>query len=208
MIATDGVYFTSPHTSLALSDTELGKWGESKKENMTLFMPGVYWDDKTRERVASGGVPKLKSRGISARDLAKSISSLDGSFTDFATGITNGQLAAWPVFDITTSFEIVSCSQALQRHDWPSAGRVTKGKPRTISADPFRKRASAGDAVYIDGSIVRTMPHGSDRPLESVSYTKLFGQELQERLFMTESVTADGDNGDLLAWLLSGVENG
>lgn len=48
MIATDGVYFRSPHPTLRLSETELGQWSQSTKSNMTITMPGVYYDDKAR----------------------------------------------------------------------------------------------------------------------------------------------------------------
>src|SRR5690606_895113 len=44
MVATDGVYFRSPHPSLEIDKSRLGAWDESIKRNLTLFMPGIYWD--------------------------------------------------------------------------------------------------------------------------------------------------------------------
>ena len=73
MVATDGVYFRSRHNDLAISN-RLGGWSETRKENLTLFKPGVYWDDSARERIHLGKAPNFKSRGISARDFAIQLS--------------------------------------------------------------------------------------------------------------------------------------
>lgn len=203
MVATDGVYFTSPHDSLEMHDEKLGAWGYKAKENMTQFMPGVYWDDKSREKIAKNELPELKSRGINARDLAKAISHLDDDFRRFADSYSNGSSDSldWPKMDLTTSFEIVSCNQALQRRRWDLAGHVSQGKIRQIDSNPFRKRAT--DTLYEDGGLIRTRPYDSDAPVQSVDYDKHFGMELAEKLIDGESVTPDGDNGDLLAWMLN-----
>ncbi|HEY6018469.1 MAG TPA: DNA polymerase, partial [Candidatus Paceibacterota bacterium] len=65
MVATDGVYFKRRHESLALS-SRLGDWEETAKQNMCLFKPGVYWDDKARRSITAGESPVFKARGVSA----------------------------------------------------------------------------------------------------------------------------------------------
>src|ERR1700704_5024609 len=79
MVATDGVYFMSPHPSLPIS-SKLGEWDHAEKANLTLFKPGVYWDDATRERIANGKSAAFKARGFKASDFIRQIESVDDTF--------------------------------------------------------------------------------------------------------------------------------
>jgi hypothetical protein len=138
MVATDGVYFTSPHPTLELSDSTLGLWDCSIKTGFTQLMPGVYWDDKTRERIRDGGTPSLKSRGVNAKDLASQIESLDGLFArgmDTLASQADTEFV-WPEITFTVGFLLDSCKLALQRGKWDTAGRVTHGAARSISSNP------------------------------------------------------------------------
>lgn len=191
MVATDGVYFTSPHPSLMLNPTRLGAWDEVAKTGMTLFMPGVYWDDKTRERIKTGDTPSLKSRGINARDLADQIERLDGLFAlKHARPDTE-----WPDISFRVRFLLESCKSALNRGDWPSAGRVVHGAERRLSSAPDTKRLP--DAYHDSSGILRTRPYdmGPDGP-DTVLYPKFFGQDvaLADEGFAGH-VGRDGDDG-------------
>lgn len=177
MVATDGVYFTSRHPSLPLSKTDLGKWDETVKHDMCLLMPGVYWDREARKRLQEGKLPKLKSRGISARDLASQIEMIDGEFElmRFAMDNVGPGGVDWPTFDIKVRLMITSPQLALHRGKWGQAGEVLTNMVRRVSSDPIAKRDST--QTYLDGEIIRTMPHHfpEGKEVESVPYDKQFG---------------------------------
>ena len=95
MVATDGVYFVTPHMKIDAEiqafinetgkkdDDRLGKWGRAKKINLTLFKPGVYWDDSVREKLNAGEDAQFKSRGISSLDMAPFIADIDKEFSSW-----------------------------------------------------------------------------------------------------------------------------
>jgi len=62
MVATDGIFFDSRHPTLELSN-RIGEWEEARRENLTLFKPGVYWDDKARELIRDGKFTGFKPEG-------------------------------------------------------------------------------------------------------------------------------------------------
>lgn len=125
MIATDGIYFKHEHPSLPLSDKELGLWDVDTKENLTLFKPGVYWDDKTRSDIDEGKAPQFKSRGVNARQMAKRIGEIDDKFSTWGDTFPQDR-ASWPTYDIPVGFAQTSCKQALMQGKWETeAGKVT-----------------------------------------------------------------------------------
>lgn len=151
MVATDGVYFTSPHPDLPISKT-LGEWDYDTKSNICLFKPGVYWDDNTRERIRKGEAPVFKSRGISARDFASQIDRLDNQFRGICDThiLPNSEpefeLTQWPSVKFTTSFSMVTAISALHRGKWETAGEVSNNREFMQSSDPYMKRG----APYFD----------------------------------------------------------
>lgn len=171
MVATDGVYFRNRHPNLDIDGSRLGSWDESTKHNLSLFMPGVYWDDKTRAKVAAGEAPELKSRGISARDLAASVASIDAAWSTWKP------LDEPPAMTIPVNFAMVTATQALARNAWETCGKVTSDGVRSISADPKNKRE------YMDWDdsrgFVYSVPYLKpwDGPLESTPYDQTFGAE-------------------------------
>lgn len=194
MVATDGVYFLSRHPSLDIDPGRLGAWDETGKKNITQLMPGVYWDDKSREAVKNGKAPSLKSRGVSARDLASEIERLDYLFASAHNELASGRDYEWPSITFTTGFLLDSAKAALQRGKWETAGRVTHGSSRNISSDPYTKREPT---PYIDEEfgVVRSRPYREHGILESTPYEKSFGyQEINplDGLF-GDSVSMDGD---------------
>jgi len=181
MIATDGIAFRTEHPLLELSETELGKWSASTSENLTLFMPGMYWDDNTRERLRLQEDPALKSRGVSANSLAEQISELDSLFD-------RGQF--FPTTKLHISFNMVSPIQALARNKWETAGLVTTDDTRNIDANPGQKRYP--NKIINDKGIIRSIPYEEGPQLESTPYEKRFGLEMSEIRDM-EAMGPDGD---------------
>jgi hypothetical protein len=166
MVATDGVYFASEHPQLDPDPARLGAWDHQTKHNLTLFMPGVYWDDTTRQRLADGASPKLKSRGVSARDLAQCIGELDQQFTSWRPGDD------WPAISIPVAFAMTTATQALARGKWNTAGHVQTDGHKTISSDPHSKRAPVID-LRNGAWWSYCYPHGIGP--ESVPYDQTFG---------------------------------
>lgn len=197
MVATDGIYFTERHPYLTINRTQLGAWDETFKSQLTQLMPGVYWDQKTREAVGLGEAPKLKSRGVPARDLAKEIMRLDGMFAIEHMKMREGGEYTWPVIEFSSSFLLESCKSALNRGKWGEAGKVTHGKVRSISSDPKTKRVSQPYLDPVDG-FVRTRPYTQGPELETTPYNKSFGylemQEGTDGLF-AGMIGRDGDDG-------------
>jgi hypothetical protein len=195
MVATDGVYFLDRHPSLPLSPTQLGLWDETFKSGMTQLMPGVYWDDETRRRVKSGASPKLKSRGVPARDLAKQIDRLDGLFALAHFELANLNKYEWPIITFTQGFTMVTAKAALARGKWEEAGKVAHGTQRSISANPGSKREPRPYRDP-DTGIVRTRPYSEWTTLDTQPYTKAFGYVVDT----PEDVYVDRDGRDGLAY--------
>jgi len=197
MVATDGIYFLERHPDLDINPTTLGKWDETFKPNLTQLMPGVYWDESTRDAVKKGEQAKLKSRGVSGRDLAKEIERLDVMFLEQERALQSGMAYEWPEIVFSTGFLLDSCKAALARGKWETAGKVTHGAIRTISANPQTKRIPIAhwDAAI---EVVRTSPYAKGEELETTPYHKSFGYlEYQEGLnnVFGDRVSVDGDDG-------------
>lgn len=136
MVATDGIYFTHPHPGLVAEAEKLGGWDRSEKHNVTLFKPGVYWDDKARKALRDGATSiPLKSRGVNARALALHIDTIDVQFE-----MMKETLGDWPKVRIPIPFAIVTPALALARGKWRDCGRIILNDQRDESADPSKKR--------------------------------------------------------------------
>lgn len=176
MVATDAVFFRTPHPVLTYG-TGLGEWEEKQRHNLTLFKPGVYWDDSARAALAAGDHPNFKARGVNAQDFASKIAEIDRMFSEWGSvppAVSDpsfmGEEAAsmglpvWPRVKFRTSFAMVSALQALIRNRWDLAGTLESdagglGKELVQDSNPEDKR---GD-VYRDGDIVRSVPHLAGR---------------------------------------------
>lgn len=171
MIATDGVYFNSPHPSLDIG-TQLGQWESSEKRNLTLVMPGVYWDDKVR---TTRQAAKIKSRGVNAQSLLDMIDTFDNAFSSFTPWQD-----PWPKISTHMNFAMVTAKQALQRNDWSQCGLVHTDYIKTLSSDPSSKRAQPRRAVVSPVNI-RSQPYRLQQEhMTSAPYRGSFGLELQE----------------------------
>lgn len=192
MVATDGVYFRTPHPNLTLSGSILGEWDETEKHNLTLFMPGMYWDDKSRAAIHSGGTPVLKSRGVNAGDLSRVITTIDKKFDRF-DGVT------FPTVELKVNFSMVSPKLALARGKWETAGKVTQDGTRKLNADPASKREPW--SLYEENGVWWSYPYQPPEATESTPYARRFGGDDSD-----ESMTPDGDESALLSEALRSGE--
>jgi DNA polymerase type B, organellar and viral len=168
MVATDGVYFRTPHPSLPCSNA-LGQWDSARKENLCLFKPGVYWDDATRENIRQGEAPVFKARGVNARDFGSQLESVDDQFHRMA--LHRPSRIEWPAVTFPVSFAMVSGLQALQRNNWALAGTLVNEPTNRQSSDPSMKRST----WYWDGDLLRSRPSENEPCTPSVPYEKRFG---------------------------------
>lgn len=208
MVATDGVYFMDEHPTLDLSDSVIGKWDVKEKKNLTLFKPGVYWDDKARDQIEKGETPIFKARGISARDFAESIFEIDYQFALWEDEF----ITEWPVVKYTPSFNMTTALQALIQHDWSLAGLVRDDREMKQDSWPGSKR---GGIAYFDNvyEVYRSIPRRL-KEYVSTPYRKQFGStsdEASEIWFTTEwqekgGITPDEYCGDSFIKVLTGQE--
>jgi hypothetical protein len=210
MVATDGVYFRTPHPTLPISE-KLGEWDVQTKVNLTLFKPGVYWDDAARKRIRSGDAPNFKARGISAHAFAKCIAAIDDQFSGWPERypaerdpLGKDRTGWFPRVCFDTTFAMVTATQAIAWNAWSECGRVghadvhpsgcagCTGAHVVQDSDPIGKRHS-GSLV---GDVYRSSPYadGGTSP-ESVPYERRFGLE-------EYGVTEDGDVISEFAWFL------
>ena len=182
MVATDGVYFRTPHPYLAVS-ANLGEWDSGLREDICLFKPGVYWDNKTRQSIRDGKAPIFKTRGVSSRDFASQIETIDSAFRGMRS---TRNLTNWPEVEFGLSFAMVSAVQALARNKWDKAGTLLADPTAKQSSNPSKKRSS----WYWDGDMLRSKPP-VNYPFEpSHPYNKRFGLEDP---WSIESITESGE---------------
>lgn len=194
MVATDGVYFMSPHPGLDAKVSEnMGDWSREERHNLTTFKPGVYWDDEAREAIAHGEAPEFKSRGVSARAFAGSIAEVDRIYSTW----TPEQPGVWPKVEFTAGFVQYSVIQALQ---WTEktpedrqtavyrnvAGRIQESKKLSqdsFPGGPTGKRHAGGLYYDAEWKVYRTSPYPGSPGEPSKPYDKRFGLDADEANF-------------------------
>jgi hypothetical protein len=188
MIATDGVYFTSRHPGLDLKITDaMGDWSVSAKHDLTLFKPGVYWDNHSRELINAGKAPRFKARGINAVDFAKSIGTVDALFDSWDA--SRPEDIVWPSVVFRTRFSQTSILQALQwtRGVKPAhqqlaayqryAGVISTGRELQQDSKPEIKRDPWSVCFDVVAGVWRTEPWDHKGWPESTPYEKQFGSD-------------------------------
>lgn len=202
MVATDGVYFRTPHPTLPISDDTLGLWDKGEKHNLCLFMPGVYWDDKSRAQLRANESVQLKSRGINAAELATQIDYIDAQFQHFEKWPTD-----WPSATIPIRFSVTSPNLALARGKWDTCGAITTwehdGLTRELSSNPANKRDANAGWWRQDG-LITTAPYAERG--KNYGYSKTFGSTLESMLDNDAFITDDGTVNMELVDLLKGSE--
>ncbi len=224
MVATDGIVFKEPHPTLDVHDTRLGAWDEGTYENLSLFMPGLYWCDKARESIAAGKDPKLKSRGVRAKDLSTVIGRADQAWTRKV-----GPEWTPPVIEIAVEWAQITAKQAIHRGQWSTAGMAVWGEKRIINGNfatkrhglvlsreegwerltPEERRWAKRDnwtVGYETWGGLRTSCYPAAMEDETTYYSGTFGEMLEERNEDEDAVgqmeTQDGVIGDLQSWAI------
>lgn len=199
MVATDGVFFRTPHPTLPISDA-LGDWSVSQKEGLFLYKPGFYWDDVSKEAVS------FRSRGIRARDFVSQIPGIEDQFLQISQAPLHMPISCtWPSLTFRSGFAIISPLQALRRGKWELAGAVTTDTPLVQSSDPKDKRIPIpymDRADHWDTPVLRTVPY-ADGGL-SVPYEKTYADD--ENPFSTVNQEAYGltpDGTTVMEWNLT-----
>jgi hypothetical protein len=188
MIATDGVYFLSPHPGLDGRISErLGDWSRDEKHDLTCFKPGVYWDDRSRELINAGKAPRFKARGINAADFSRSIGSVDAMFDSWnPDGAAENE---WPSVTFRSRFSQTSVLQALQWTDKlrperlqrsryrQLAGVISTGKELQQDSRPGIKRDPWSLRYDVVRGVWRTQPWDHRGYPESTPYERRFGSD-------------------------------
>lgn len=212
MIATDGIVFLTPHKKLAVDPERLGAWDYKEHQNLSILMPGLYWDDKSRQSIKSGGNLTLKSRGVSGKYLAPFIDMFDQRWTLLHNEIAASEAGIAspnhaPKIEIVVEFGIISPRLAVARNNWATCGQVVWDDKRQISANPEGKRGS----FYTDGDLLRTgvrvrVRDGKGDVMErTLPYANRFGAEELEQLDeLDELLTQDGTVNDIIHATVSG----
>lgn len=211
MIATDALFFTKPHPGLTLSDS-LGDWEVTEKPNLTIFKPGMYWDDKARDKIKLGEDPVFKSRGVNAADFKEWIEDIDRQFREwhvqppfmrnatpedhtFRARVSEG----WPKVNFPMGFNQISIKAALNMTEQvenpaekiaryrQQAGRVSDSIPITQSSDPSAKRNWLHLAEDYSEGVWRSRVWRADPIVpESLPYDKRFGMPEEPKIFEEE----------------------
>lgn len=222
MVATDAVFFDSPHPSLRIS-TALGEWDHKVRSNLCLFKPGVYWDDKSRAAIRDGSAVGFKARGVNARDFAGHIGKIDRKFLDALDPIpefreilfqgsdfTAYGEQPWPSIEFPVAFNLVSAKTALNRGNWAEAGDTQIDVIVKQDSDPQDKRRKP----YFDPkkNRLRTQPISlKEKEIITEPYQKRYGLEDPFSLDTSEmfGINMDGTTGNLMqayARILAGKE--
>jgi len=212
MVATDGIFFDKPHPGLPVSKA-LGEWDYAERENLTLFKPGIYWDDNTRRQLAAGDTVKFKARGINARDFAKNIGEIDRQFLSSISPVpgfriklwerekfTTYEEKDWPKVEFEIGFNMMSARSALNFGLWEYAGEVRTHVKVKQDSDPITKRGKAywdkvdnrlrSRPVDISPGEVLSVPYSKGMGIEDP-----FGMEYRE----AQGINPDGTMGDKMA---------
>jgi hypothetical protein len=179
----------------------MGQWSVAQKHDLTLFKPGVYWDNHSRELINAGKAPRFKARGINAADFARSIADVDAMFDGWT--MEDAPNVAWPVVKFRSRFSQVSVLQALQ---WTQgtkppglqegkyralAGLVMAGKELEQRAEPEAKRNAATLDYDPMAGVWRTRPWDLRGGPASTPYERRFGLDLEQSDW-DEYATPDG----------------
>lgn len=178
MIATDSVTFRSPHPTLTLSD-RLGEWSVKEHPQLSLFKPGMYWDETAYE----GG--ELRSRGVAREEFQELALRIDLLWVTraehfFSRGILERM---WPTVNVPVKFGFVSPKLAVARRKWDTVGSLATA-PVVHTAEPSDKRdilSQRYEGSHLRESTLWTEPYNvAFTGVHSTPYDKRFGDELRE----------------------------
>lgn len=217
-IATDGVYFMSPHPKMdrELSDN-LGGWSREEHDSPTFFGSGIDWDIG----VARMGEGIIKSRGVNGKEAVKQSAEVTRRFREFDPCDPS---QAWPVMKIRKPFELYSPVQLIRWGQYPDGEVMGRSKWRlagiifesteTISSNPLPKRRTCStclspyhhregqcdrDGMYQEDGLWRSgvfyagqLANGAPGPSHSYTHIKSMREELN-RNPSTTGLDTEGD---------------
>lgn len=191
MVATDGIFFTTPHPTLPISEN-LGDWEQSEKEGLVLYKPGFYWDAESK------GKATYRSRGIRAADFADQIPAIERDFDRILAKAHRAGAQCidtqWPAARFNVSFSITSPLVALRRNDWSQAANVSTDNQFLQGSDPRDKRVPLPFYDETRGvPILRTMPYVNH---ESGLSSRPYDKQYADSAFPSDDelgITPDGD---------------
>jgi len=205
MVATDAVFFLEPHPGLRVSD-RLGEWDTTVRSNLTVFKPGVYWDDSTREQIRKAEEVRFKARGINAQKFAEELWKVDFWFQQWDPA--SNEDIQWPDVQFESGFSIITPTQALAWNKWHLAGR---NNPRMVyhTSIPRNKRRGiwfdSGANVFRSGLIHReyNWQTGDYDNVCSTPYQKRFGLDdpFSDESREENGITPDGTVNDMFRWI-------
>lgn len=205
MVATDAVFFLQPHPGLRVSD-RLGEWDTTVRRNLTIFKPGVYWDDSTREQIRKADEVRFKARGINAQKFAEELWKVDFWFQQWDPA--SNEDIQWPDVQFESGFSIITPTQALAWNKWHLAGR---NNPRMVyhTSIPRNKRRGiwfdSGANVFRSGLIHReyNWQTGDYDNVCSTPYQKRFGLDdpFSDESREENGITPDGTVNDMFRWI-------
>jgi hypothetical protein len=182
-VAQDAVYFRHPR-DLKLSDN-LGDWAVTEHENLTLFYPGIYWDDKVRALIAEGQKPRYKARGFKSVHMSDAVGQADNVYRNWSR--TTPWSNILPVLTFA-ALDIVTLTQAM-RHDgsgnWSTVGQVKEIAHKIPSENIGKHRSVEMGGLYWDteNEFFRTTPYlEGESGLESAPFAKKFGWKEDDEL--------------------------
>jgi hypothetical protein len=167
-------------------------------------MPGLYWDDTSRVRIREGKPPKIKSRGVPARDLAQFIDEFDRLWSEMT--VHDLETDSWPRVQIPIGFAMLGAKLAAHQGNWHKCGEVNYEESKSLSASPLSKRQIGHfDTETRPGyKLIRTLPYHEDfGGIETVYYDKLFGEvSVSEVVEASELLTPDGTAADVIRQII------
>lgn len=197
MVATDGIYFKEPHPSLDFDEERLGAWDQKEHQNLSLFMPGLYWDDQARQRIREGKEPELKSRGVNPRDLSTVIDDVDRRWRNLYRDPQMPEKNPPPRVELKVNFAIVTAKQAVVRDAWHTAGQPITNAVRVLDGKPDSKRRNIHHDERTGGW--RSLPYQRAEPFETSPYDRGFGETMEDDE-IGEMMTPDGSVADVQGW--------
>lgn len=196
MVATDGIVFKERHPNLDIDDQRLGAWEETTCENLSLFMPGLYWDDKARKDIREGQLPQLKSRGVSAKYLGTVIDQVDKKWAQILSG--EDETCYAPRIGLRVEWALIGAKQAIVRNAWETCGQNIWNAERILDGKPDNKRDPVMWSDENTWGGLRTFPYPVAEQLETTYYEPRFGDD-ELRDAEGELITQDGSIGDIQA---------
>ena len=191
-IATDAVYSRRKLRRIDLG-LGLGQWEESKRSDIFIVQPGIYW---------SSGTEKPKTRGIPRSIIIENRERFERAWKDW---IEAGAYGSPPVVSVYVN-QFVGLRAALARGkpelagSWLSDLRQINGQEnvgqRSIDFDWNNKRRPVGD--YIRGNCMVTQPFDGRLTLRSEGYDGEMISDFASQLIERE------DDPDFMPWGNSG----